>query len=335
MTTRRVRMRLLAALALAAAVLGPTGCGTGDQPTTGQAPRGAALDVPRPAGMQDPAVLPSASAAPRGSCNPRASLRPAATLPAAGQMPAGSTMARILQRGRLIAGVDQNNYRFGFRDPSTGELTGFDVDIARQIARALLGDPTKIQFRAISSAERIKAVQDGTVDIVVRTMTMTCDRWEQVSFSTEYFTAGQRILVTRGSPVKGIADLGGQKVCATAGSTSIRNIAAAPARPVPVAVTDWTDCLVLLQQNQVAAVSTDDSILAGLAAQDPNTEVVGPKFSDEPYGVAMAKNAPDLVRFVNGVLAQMRADGTWAGLYGRWLTELGPVPAPPAAQYRD
>ncbi len=176
-------------------------------------------------------------------------------------------------------------------------------------------------------------IREGAVDLVVRTMTMNCERWEQVAFSSEYFTAGQRLLVTRGSPVRSIGDLRGQKVCAAAGSTSIRNIAAAGS--TPVSVVDWTDCLVLLQQNQVVAISTDDSILVGLAGQDPHTRIVGPKFSDEPYGIAVSQSTPELVRFVNAVLERVRADGTWAKLYNRWLTALGPVAAPPAARYRD
>mgnify|MGYP001402768748 CR=1 FL=1 len=330
-TRRNTRGRRLLAGAVAGLVVAClVGCGTAEPPLPdAEMP----LPPPRPVGMQDPAVIPSGPAAPSGSCDPRASLRPTGAKPRPGNMPAGSTMARIVQRGRLVVGVDQNSYHFGFRDPLTGQLTGFDVDIAREIARDMFGDPGRIQFRAISSADRIKVIQDGTVDMVVRTMTMNCERWREVSFSTEYFTAGQRVLVPRGSPIRSIEDLRGKKVCAAAGSTSIRNIAAAGTSPV--SVVNWTDCLVLLQQNQVAAVSTDDSILVGLAAQDPNTEVVGPRFSDEPYGVAMSRSTPDLVRFVNAVLARIRADGTWTRLYNRWLTSLGPAPSPPAARYRD
>ncbi|MEE6263245.1 glutamate ABC transporter substrate-binding protein [Plantactinospora sonchi] len=327
MRVRHLAGRLLAGVLV---LVVTAGCGVNDQALPDdQVPTA----PPRPVGMQDPAVIPSGPAGSSGSCDPRASLRPTGALPAPRQMPSGSAMARIVQRGRLVVGVDQNSYQFGFRDPFTGQLTGFDIDIAREIARALFGDPNRIQFRAISSADRIKVVQDRSVDLVVRTMTMNCERWEQVSFSTEYFTAGQRILVHRGSEIGSIKDLRGKKVCAAAGSTSIRNIA--EAETAPVSVVNWTDCLVLLQQNQVVAVSTDDSILAGLAAQDPNTEVVGPRFSDEPYGVAISKESPELVRFVNAVLARIRSNGTWTQLYNRWLRSLGPAPAPPTARYRD
>ncbi|MFY1670555.1 glutamate ABC transporter substrate-binding protein [Plantactinospora sp. WMMB334] len=330
MTHRRIAVRLLAGVVAAVAAAGLAACGTAEEALPDNQ---VVAEPPRPIGMQDPAIVPTGPAASSGSCDPRASLRPSGSLPRPRQMPAGTAMATIVQRGRLIVGVDQNNYQFGFRDPLTGQLTGFDVDIAREIARGLFGDPGRIQFRAISSADRITAVQEGTVDLVVRTMTMNCERWQQVSFSTEYFTAGQRVLVNRGSGVRRIEDLRDRKVCAAAGSTSIRNIAAKGTRPV--SVVNWTDCLVLLQQNQVVAVSTDDSILVGLAAQDPNTEVVGPRFSDEPYGVAISRESPELVRFVNGVLARIRSDGTWTQLYRRWLTSLGPAPAPPVARYRD
>jgi polar amino acid transport system substrate-binding protein len=287
---------------------------------------------PRPAGVQDPAVLPSSSAAP-ANCDPLASLRPGA-LPPPGQPPAGSSMAKIVQRGRLIVGVSQNTYLFGHRDSRTGELVGFEIDLAREVARALFGDPAKIQFRAMSAAERIPALKNGEVDLVVRAMTMTCDRWQEISFSTEYFTGGQRLLVPVDSPVKSIDDLDGRKVCAAAGSTNITAIAAARSKPIPVAATDALDCMVLLQQGQIDAVSTDDAILAGFAAQDPATHVVGPAFAAAPYGIGIGKANTDLVRFVNGVLEKVRADGTWTAIYQRWLSPLGPAPAPPVARYQ-
>jgi polar amino acid transport system substrate-binding protein len=287
---------------------------------------------PRPAGVQDPAVLPSSGGAP-ASCDPLASLRPGG-LPAPGQPPAGSTMARIVQRGRLVVGVSQNTYLFGHRDPRTNELVGFEIDLSREVARALFGDPNRIQFRAMTAAERIPALKNGDVDLVVRAMTMTCDRWQEISFSTEYFTGGQRLLVPVDSPVRSIDDMGGKKVCAATGSTNITAIAEARSKPIPVAAPDALDCMVLLQQGQIDAVSTDDAILAGFAAQDPSTKVVGPAFAAAPYGIGVKKENADLVRFVNGVLDRVRVDGTWTAIYQRWLSTLGPAPAPPAARYQ-
>jgi polar amino acid transport system substrate-binding protein len=284
------------------------------------------FSAPRPPGVRDPAVIPSAAAAAATDCDPRASLRPNTGA-------AAPNVDRIRARGRLVAGVDQNTYLFGYRDAASGQIVGFDIDVARQIAAAIFGDPGRIQLTAITSAQRIPFIQNGSVDIVVDTMTINCDRLKQVAFSTDYYDAGQRVLVPRSSTVNGIAGLGGKKVCAAAGSTSITNIANAPSHPVPVSVADWTDCLVMLQQGQVDAISTDDTILAGMAAQDPNTKLVGGRFTDEPYGVAMSRSAPDLVRLVNGVLDRMRTNGSWAATYTRWLGS--PAPAPPAAKYAD
>jgi polar amino acid transport system substrate-binding protein len=262
------------------------------------------------------------------SCDPTASLRP--TGPP--QLTAGSFMATIRARGYLIAGVDQSTYHFGYLNPLNGQIEGFDIDMVHAVAAAIFGNPDKVQFKAITDAQRIPDTQSGAVDIVAHTMTIDCSRLKLVDFSTVYFDAGQRVLVEKGSPVRGIGDLGRQKVCATKGSTSIANIAAAPSHPIPVAVPYWTDCLVLLQQGDVAAISTDDSILAGLAAQDPYTTMVGPRFTSEPYGLAISKQHPDFVRFVNAVLAQMRSDGQWAASYAHWVG--APVPAPPLASYR-
>jgi polar amino acid transport system substrate-binding protein len=325
-------VRYKAATGAALLVLSLTaGCGADEAPRAASA--SATASVPRPLDVVDPAAIPSPAPAP--NCVPRASLRPTGALPQPGKMPAGTAMARIAQRGRLVVGIDQNAYLFGYRDPATGELVGFEIDLARAIAKALLGDPDKVMLRAISTNDRIPVIKSGEVDMVIRTMTMTCERWQEISFSTEYLPSRQRLLVRRGSGIKEFADLTGRKVCATRGSTSIRTIAAQPAKPIPVSTESTLDCLVMLQQGQVDAVSTIDVLLAGLAAQDPTTEVTGTPVSDEPAGVGISKNAPELVRFVNGVLERYRSDGSWTRSYQRWLTSLGKAPAPPAPVYQD
>jgi polar amino acid transport system substrate-binding protein len=313
---------LLAAVTLSA-------CGT-EVPPPSQPPRAV---LPLPAGVQDPAHPPTPDAGGDDSCDARASLRPRGALPAPGQMPAGSTMAAIVQRGRLRVGVDQNTYLFGYRNAGTGEIEGFDVDMARAVAAAIFGDPNRIQLVAITSAQRIPFLADGTVDLVVDTMTMNCDRWQQVNFSSQYYDARQDVLVPASSPAKTVDDLAGQKVCAADGSTSIQKIAAHPAGLRPVAVLDWTDCLVLLQQGQVAAISTDDTILAGMQAEDPTTRMLGADLGAEPYGMAMSAQADDFTRFVNAVLERLRADGSWTALHEKW--HLGGSSTPPPARYRD
>jgi polar amino acid transport system substrate-binding protein len=260
------------------------------------------------------------------TCNPDASSIAPSGPP---QVTPGSYMAKIRARGYLIAGVDQSTYHFGFLNPLDGQIEGFDIDMIHAVAQAIFGNPDKVVFKAISDAQRISDITNGSVDIVAHTMTITCQRLQMVDFSSVYFEAHQRVLVLDNSPATSLASLKGQKVCATDGSDSVQVIQAAGAIPVQVAY--WTDCLVLLQQYQVAGISTDDSILDGLAAQDPFTKLIGPPLTNEPYGLAISKQHPDFVAFVNAVLQQMRTDGQWKTSYARWVGT--PVPNPPPAQY--
>jgi len=310
----------IAAVVLTAALLGLAGC-AGDSsplPTPG---RPGATSAP-------PAAVPDTS------CNPRASLAPAGARPAPGQMPAGSYMATIQKRGRLVLGTSQDTLLFSSRNPFTGAIEGFDIDMGRQLAQAIFGDPNKIQIKVIGYDKRVSSAMDGSVDIVADTMTANCARWKDVDFSSIYYEAGQKVLVSTTSPAKRIEDLGGKKVCAAAGSTSFDNIGKVATKPIAVAKPAFGDCLVAFQQNEVDAISTDDTILAGMAAQDPYAKVVGPKFTQEPYGMAISKKHPEFTRFVNAVLQENRTNGTWARTYAKWLGDFGATPPPPAAEYK-
>jgi polar amino acid transport system substrate-binding protein len=284
-----------------------------------------------PASTQAPAAVgahaDSTAAAP--ACNPDASsLEP---LSGSLQVTPGSFMAKIKARGHLIAGVDANTYHFEYFNPRNGNFEGFDIDMIQAVARAIFGSNIagRIQYKALTNDERIPDVNNGSVDIVAHTMTITCDRLKDVDFSTVYFDAHQQILVLDGSTVTGAASLAGQKVCATAGATSIDNIK--PYHPIIVQVPYNTDCLVMLQQGQVAAISTDNTILEGLQSQDPYTKIVGPYLNDQPYGLAIDKTHPDFVRFVNAVLEKERSSGAWRASYLHWVGS--PAPQPPPAGY--
>jgi len=282
----------------------------------------------QPPAIHEAKAARAVSAAAAETCDPTASsLRPSG--PA--QVTPGSFMAKIRARGYLIAGVDQSTYRFGFLNPLNSQIEGFDIDMVRAVAKAIFGNsnPGTVHFKAISDAQRIPNVSSGAVDIVAHTMTITCDRLKDIDFSSVYFNAAQKVLVLKNSPATSLDDLHGQKVCATSGSDSLDRIKAHKA--VPVAVAGWTDCLVLLQQGSVAAISTDDSILDGLAAQDPWTKIIGKPLTSEPYGLAISKQHPEFVRFVNAVLQQLRTDGQWEASYAHWLGH--PVPPPPQAKY--
>ena len=320
-------MRARVVMALFAFALAAAGCGSATSP-----PLVTVSPIePRPAGAEEVTTAPVAGNA---DCDREASLRPGPQ-PSPGAMPAGSTMAAIAERGRLVVGVDQNTYPFGYRNPSSGQLEGFDIDLAREIARSIFGDPDRIDLRVVDASQRQSALQSGQVDLVVRTYSITCDRKRNVEFSTVYYYANQRILAVKGSGIDSAAALSGKRVCAVRGTTSLAALFALNPRPTLFGVATWTDCLVMLQQGQVDAISTDDVVLSGLAAQDPNVEVVGPSLGVEPYGVGIKKESSDLVRFVNGALDEMRDDGTWERLYEARLRSLGPSPGPPTARYAD
>lgn len=321
----------MAAGAVAAVVALGAGGGTGGAPSADTAARQAGR---APAQAQaKPTLVPADDQ----SCHPRESFRPTGALPQPGHMPAGSTMAAIVRRGRLIAGVDQNSYLFGYRNPLTGQLDGYEIELLKRISTALFGSPDRIQFRTITSAARIPVLttDPNKVDIVIDSMTINCERWKKVAFSSDYMNAGQRVLVPKTSTATSIRDLGGKRICAAKETTSIATLEGQrDPSVIPVGVNDWTDCLMLMQLGQVDATSTDDTILKGLAAQDPNTKLIGPRFTDEPHGIAMQPAQTDFVRFVNAVLEQMRQDGSLTALAHKWL---GPDKKfePPPAEYRD
>jgi len=319
------RPRLLVTALISVALAG--GCGTADVGLHRQAP---SPPFPEPSGVTTPTEIPPEQTP---DCNPRQSLRPLDPLPPPGEMPEGSTMAEIHKRGRLIVGIGSNAYLLASRDPYTGEIKGFEAELARAIAFAIFGEGSQIQFKTFDLDDRLQAVEKETVDIAATIM--TCTLWQRVDFSVEYLDSGQRVLVLKDSTFNAIEGLGGRKVCAAAASEiTLRAIANATSKPVPVGAANTTDCLLMLQQGQVDAVSTASTILAGLAAQDPATHIVGPPLNDAPIGIMISREHPDLVRFVNGVIEKLISDGTWQRLYQTWLYGQIGEASPPKPQYQ-
>lgn len=271
-----------------------------------------------------------------------ASLRPDEPLPTPGMMPADSTMATIVERGHVIIGVEQGNYLLGFRNPATGTLAGAEIDIAHRVAEALFGDPDRVRFVAVPVADRQAVLGGGsdgaagTVDMVINSYSVTCDRQRSVEFSAPYLQVSQRLLVPKGSGITEVENLAGRRVCSSAGSTTAQVLLDQPVDLQVVTRPGVSSCVVELLAGRVEAVSSDDVILAGMAAQDPQIEVVGRALDNTDYAIGISKQTPDLVRFVNGVLAEARADGSLAASDQLWFGDhLSPVPLPPPADYRD
>lgn len=248
----------------------------------------------------------------------------------------GAKVREIQKRGRLVAGVAADTYLLAARDPSDGQIKGFDIDMVDAIAEKIFGtsDGT-VELRVITAAERIPLLQDGTIDIVARNMTVNCARWQEIAFSQIYYDAGQKVLVGRDSGIEEIDDLAEKRICAPAGTTSINNIQQIQPDAVPVTASDNSACMVLFQNGQADGVSTDDLVLAGLAAQDPYAVVLDTPFlTEEPYGIGVNSDDVDLVQLINVVLEDMRGDGRWLESYNTWLRpSLGVAGKQPKALY--
>lgn len=295
-----------------------------DPPTT-------TAQVPTPPGASFGAQAPEGVNT--ASCEATESLRPPATMPEPGRMPPGSTMERIAARGRLVVGTDIGSNPLSFRDPISGDIEGFDVDVAHWISAAIFGR-VLIEYRILSTGDRIRALRDGVVDIVVKSMSITCERREEVDFSVPYYVASQRILVYRNSGIESVAGLAHKTVCTTQNATSITRVQRRVPTAKVVTTNTWADCLVMMQQGQVDSIAGDEPLLSGIAAQDPWVRIVGDPIGTEYYGVGIPLGEGDMVRFVNGVLAERRSDGAWQRSYDEWLSQLGPATVPPIA-YRE
>lgn len=242
----------------------------------------------------------------------------------------GTFMATLKQRGEIVVGVKFDVPQFGFNNPATGKVEGFDVDMANEVAKAL---GVKAKFVEAVSKNRIPFLKEGKVDIVFSTMTITDERRKQIDFSNVYYVAAQTFLSKKGSPMT-VKTAAGKKVCTAKGSTSELNLPALQPAVHMVLQDGYAQCVQLLRNGQVDAVSTDDVILLQFLKKDPNLfEVSSETFSREPYGAGIAKGHPEFVRFVNGVIEAVKRDGRWASFYKKWITPVTgkEPPSPPPA----
>lgn len=238
---------------------------------------------------------------------------------------ADSSLAAIKSRGTIKIGVKYDNPGFGYLTPGQSEPQGFEIDLAHEITKRLLGDPNKVQFTQVLSANRIPQVQNGDIDMFIATATITPPRLEQINFSNVYYSAGQSLLVKSSSPIKSYKDLGGKSVCTAKGSTPEQTIH----KLVPTAEVQTFDgyapCYQALLAGRTDAITTDNTILLGFYDQDPkNLKMVGGLFTFEPYGIGIAKGNDSLTKAVNDALAAIGKDGTFAKIHEKWLHE--PLP---------
>jgi glutamate transport system substrate-binding protein len=253
----------------------------------------------------------------------------------------GTTMAAIQREGVLRVGIKFDQPGFGFRDPRTGQVQGFDVEIAKLIGIGIFGGSVqdlgpRIKFIETRTAQRERLLQEGEVDIVVATYTMNEEREQQVDFAGPYFVAQQDIMVRKDDDSIGDAnDLGGRKVCTVGHSTSESNLKARVPLARVITYDTYSKCAQALLKSEVEAVTTDKPILAGYVVQSRYAfRLIDKPFSYEPYGIGLKKGDRAFQTFLNSRLEKIESNSDW-NLAAESLSGVESALRPPPIQRHD
>lgn len=281
--------------------------------------------------MKRAAVLAAASALILTGCAADGGSDDAPEVNTEAEFEAGTTMAALNEAGKITIGTKFDQPLFGLVGPS-GNPEGFDVEIGKLIAAELGIAEGDIEWVEAVSANREPFIESGKVDLVIATYTINDTRKEVVSFAGPYYIAGQDLLVLAGNPegITGVADVTDKTVCSVTGSTSIENLKTEGVTDI-LATDTYSNCLEPVRSGEAVAVSTDNVILAGLAAQNEGEfEVVENPFTSEPYGIGLAKDDADFRNFINDVLEAAFEDGRWAAAWENTAGVALSTPEPPA-----
>jgi glutamate transport system substrate-binding protein len=237
----------------------------------------------------------------------------------------------IVGKTTLKIGVKEDQPGLGFKGPD-GRYAGFDIEIAKLVAKQLGVDEGKIEFVTTTSTNREPFLQQGRVDMVVATYTINNERKKKVSFAGPYYIAGQDLLVkANNTDITGPNTLKGKKVCSASGSTPAKRIQTEHPEAQLQQFDSYSKCVAALLGGSVDAVTTDDIILAGYAAQHAGQlKVVGRPFSKEPYGIGLAHDDSKGRNAVNDALQKIFTDGSYQQAWTKTLGVGGtPAPKPP------
>lgn len=227
---------------------------------------------------------------------------------------------KIKQRGKLIVGVKYDSKPFGFMDEKN-QIQGFDIDIAREIAKNILGDPNAVEFKQVTSSNRIFMLTSDAIDVVIATMTINPKRLEVVDFSQPYYVAGQAIMIPQNSDIRGIKDLNHKKVIIVLGSTSEKNIRMMAPDAIIQGFRTYNDAFSALKAGRGSALTTDDSILYGFLDADKSFKILPERYTKEPYGIAIKKGTETetLRMAIDESLYLMEKNGTLKQIKHKWV----------------
>ena len=240
----------------------------------------------------------------------------------------GSGIVGKAAGGKLTFGVKADQPGLGLQTGST--YAGFDIEISKIIAKGLGVPESGITWKTTVSANREAFIQQGQVDVVVATYTINDTRKQKVNFAGPYYIAGQDLLVPVNSTITGPEALAGKKVCSVSGSTPAKRIQTEHKDAQLQQFDSYSKCVTALAGGQVDAVTTDDIILAGYAAQEQYAgkfKVVGKPFSEEPYGIGLKKDDTASCNKINDILKAAATDGSYKKAWDDTLGKSG-KPAP-------
>ena len=231
---------------------------------------------------------------------------------------AGDTLADAQKRGVLVVGCKDSLPPFGYIDEKSRQIVGYDIDFAAAIARKM---GVRLELKPVTSASRMPQLQEGHIDIIAATMTKNAERAKVIDFSNSYFITGQKFISRKGS-VTSLKDLENKRIGTAKGSTSEQNVKKALPSATVLSFDDYPNAFLALQQGKVAAITTDETILAGILAKAPDRElyeIPQLQISDEPYGLGMRKGDANFVAFVNTTLLEMEKSGEAARIFEKWF----------------
>lgn len=230
------------------------------------------------------------------------------------------TLDKIKAAGVLKVGVKVDVPNFGLKNTKTGEVEGFEIDLAKAIAKDLLGDESKIETQAVTAKTRGPLLDNGEVDLVIATFTITDERKKVYNFSDPYYSDAVKLMVKKDSGIKSLKDLDGKTIGVAQSSTSMKAIQnAANTAGVKVKFDEYAtypEIKAALDSGRVQCFSVDGSILSGYV--DDTTTILDDKYSPQEYGIASKLDNKDLAEYVNSMVAQLKSSGELDQMIAKW-----------------
>jgi putative glutamine transport system substrate-binding protein len=233
-----------------------------------------------------------------------------------------SSLLLAQERDRLIVGVKIDAPLFGFQEPSTGEVKGFDIELAGLITRYLLGDEHKLVLKPVNAQTRLPMLQNAEVDILIATVAITEERKQLADFSESYFEVGESILVDSHSKITNLNDLARKKVIVVKGTYAATILPKKMPSAKLLQYENYVDAVKALRKGEGVALVTGSGILMGIQKDNPDLHTVGGFFTFESYGIAVRKGDAVMLEAVNTALRKIRAAGEYNTIYQKWFGEL-------------